>query len=215
MRRILTGLVSTGLLIAAGAAIAGSGDGSTQYYRWVDENGTVHFGDSVPAEHADRRREVINQQGVTVETLAAEPTEEERLRQQQARSEELAREQSAKDQERRDQVLLKSYTSANEIEALRDRRVDMMNAQIRVTEIYLDNLREKLKRLEKEASRFSPYSDDPKAEPLDEKLALEISTILESIMAYEDNLQEAMTEQGQLMARFNEDISRYRELVNQ
>lgn len=215
MRQTLTGLISAGLLLSAGAAIAGSKDSTTQYYRWVDENGTVHFGDSVPAEYADRQRQVLNEQGVTIGTMAGQPSEQERLQQEAARADELAREQATKDQARRDQVLLKSYTSADEIVALRDRRVDMMNAQIRVTEIYLGNLREKLSRLEEEASKFSPYNDNPNAKPLDEKLALEISTILESIMAYEDNLQEATVEQGQLMARFDEEISRYRELMDE
>ena len=212
MRRTLTGLLIAGLLGSAAAVAADSKGGSSQFYRWIDEDGNVHYGDRVPAEYSGRQREIINDHGVTMDTLEAEPSEEERQRWETIKAEEAAQQRAEEEAEYRDQVLLRSYTSVNEIEALRDRRVDMMDAQIKVTEIYLDSLREKLTRLEKEASRYSPYSDDPKAEPLDEELALEISSILESIMAYEDNLAEATLEQGQLMARFNADIDRYKEL---
>ena len=139
-------------------------------------------------------------------------TDQELLDAKARQAEEAEQKAAEASAEHRDKVLLRSYTSADEIEAVRDRRVDMMSAQIRVTEIYLDNLKEKLGRLEKEASRFSPYSDDPNAPPLDKKLAKEISTTLDSIMAYEDSLQETQLEQGELMARFDADIDRYKEL---
>ena len=78
--------------------------------------------------------------------------------------------------------------------------------------IYLDNLRNKLLKLEKEAQRFSPYSTDPNARPIDEKLARELSDTLDSIMLYEQNLARSRREQQQLMAKFESDINRFKEL---
>ena len=92
----------------------------------------------------------------------------------------------------RDKVLLSTYLSVEEIEALRDRRIELVAGQIRVTQIYLDNLRNKLLKLEKEAQRFSPYSSDPDARPIDEKLARELSDTLDSIMLYEQNLSRSI-----------------------
>ena len=70
---------------------------------------------------------------------------------------------------------------------------------------------EKIK-LEKEAQRFSPYSKDPNARPIDEKLARELSDTLDSIMLYEQNLARSKREQNQLKAKISADINRFKEL---
>ena len=49
---------------------------------------------------------------------------------------------------RRDQVLLDTYLSVDEIEALRDRRLELIDTQIKVTENYLQGLREILQKLQ-------------------------------------------------------------------
>ena len=32
-------------------------------YRWVDENGVVHFGDAIPPEYSKERHEVLDSRG--------------------------------------------------------------------------------------------------------------------------------------------------------
>ena len=54
------------LALLAGAARRSSSDKQKKLYRWVDKNGQVHYGDSVPAEYAEQDREVLNRQGVPV-----------------------------------------------------------------------------------------------------------------------------------------------------
>ena len=112
----------------------------------------------------------------------------------------------------RDRVLLSTYLSVEEIEALRDRRMELVDGQMRVIQIYLDNLREKLIKLEKESQRFSPYSSDPNARPIDEKLARELSDTLDSIMLYDKNLAKTRAEQDMLVSKFAADITRFEDL---
>jgi hypothetical protein len=119
---------------------------------------------------------------------------------------------ATEDAMRRDKMLISTYLSVEEIEALRDRRAELLLAQIRITELYVDNLRTKLIKLEKEAQRFSPYNTAKDARPIDEKLARELGDTLDSIMLYEDNLYKSKSEQNQLMARFNNDIERFKVL---
>jgi hypothetical protein len=54
------------LALLAGAADAQQSSKEKKLYRWVDKNGQVHYGDSVPAEYAEQDREVLNRQGVSV-----------------------------------------------------------------------------------------------------------------------------------------------------
>jgi hypothetical protein len=181
-------------------------------YRWVDNEGIVHFGDRVPPEYASKDLSLLNDQGVVVARVAGQKTPEElaeEARLKAAREEEnRLREESLM----RDRVLLSTYLSVEEIEQLRDRRLELVIGQMRITQVYLDNLREKLLKLERESQRFSPYSKDPDAKPIDEKLARELSDTLDSIALYERNLEKSQTEQAQLAAKFDADITRFREL---
>ena len=188
-------------------------DDSSRFYRWVDENGTVHYGDHVPPEYSKTERHVVNNQGVPVETLSREISDDEREAKRQADALVENEKRLAREANQRDAVLLSTYLSVEEIEALRNRRMELIDGQIRVTEIYLTNLREKLAKLQKEAERFRPYSPNPDAPPIHDNLARELSDTLDSIILYEKNLDEARTQQNQLMAKFDADIDRFKMLT--
>jgi hypothetical protein len=207
-------LVFVSLLLLGGITeAAGKGKAAgDRVYQWTDEDGVRHYGDRVPPEYATHERIVLNQHGVEVGRLAGQKTEEEKATEIR-RAELLAEQRKVRDAAvLRDKVLLSTYLSIEEIEALRDRRIALVAGQIRVTQIYLDNLRNKLMKLEKEAKRYAPYSKTPNAKPIDGKLSRELSDTLDSIMLYEQNLARYHGEQNQLMAKFTADINRFRKL---
>jgi hypothetical protein len=181
-------------------------------YRWVDDAGVTHYGDRVPPEHAGTELSVLNEQGVKINTVEGTKTPEQLAkegRDREVRAKQIEKRDAAL---LRDRVLLSTYLSVDEIEALRDRRMELVDGQIRVIQIYLDNLREKLLKLDKESQRFSPYSSDPNARPIDEKLARELSDTLDSIMLYEKNLSKTRAEQDMLVSKFAADITRFQDL---
>jgi hypothetical protein len=197
--------------LAVATSLAAQADGR-KVYKWVDDEGVVHFGDSVPPEYAQRDRDVLNDQGISVDRQQGALTPEERARQENARqaAEEL---QKRQDEARvRDETLLDTYLTVEEIESLRDRRAEMLDGQIHYTSLYLDALREKLVRLQADAARFRPYSSDPDAPPIHENLAKELSDTLDSIIRYEKTLADARERKTELVAKFDDDIDRFREL---
>lgn len=206
--------VKIALAAAALAACmqATAADEKIRTFQWTDQNGVLHYGDHVPPEAAGTELRILNDQGIEVARIggqktAAELAEEARLK--DLRDEQIRKRDAAI---LRDRVLLSTYLSVEEIEDLRDRRVELVDGQIRVIQIYLDNLRAKILKLEKEAQRFSPYSSNPNAKPIDEKLAREISDTLDSIMLYEQNMAKSRNEKDELLAKFDADIGRFKEL---
>ncbi|MDH5254496.1 MAG: DUF4124 domain-containing protein [Gammaproteobacteria bacterium] len=185
------------------------GESSGQVYRWVDDQGVVHFGDAVPAEYAPIDRQVLNQYGITVRTEQGALTEEEIEAERKAAAEKKAALAAA----RRDEVLLSTYLSVEEIEALRNRRMELIAGQISVTNNYLQSLRERLKQLQAEASAYKPYSKDPDAEPIDRRLADELADTADSIALYEKTLEDTRTRQGRVVMAFDADIARFKELT--
>lgn len=184
------------------------GDNSGIVYRWVDDKGVVHFGDQVPPEYAPMDRDILNQQGVPLRKEQGLLTPEELAAQEKAKAEQVA----AKAAARRDDVLLNTYLSVEEIEGLRDRRIELIDGQISVVTIYLQSLKDNLKVLQAEAGRYKPYSQDPEAAPIDEKLAKEIADTVDSITLYEKTLTDTRTRKGRVVTAFDADITRFKEL---
>jgi hypothetical protein len=184
----------------------------TRLYRWVDDKGVVHYGDSVPPEYANRDRNILNNQGVAVGFQEGEITAEERAA--IARREAAAETARAEKEEvaRRDRMLLQTYLTVADIEDLRDRRLELLESQIKVTELYLNNLRKRLVGLQAEAGAFKPYTTDPNAPQIPENLAVDISRTAASINLYEQTLARTRNDQTALRLSFNNDIARFREL---
>jgi hypothetical protein len=194
--------------IASGA----SGASKQKTYRWVDKDGVVHFGDSVPPEYSSTSRQVLNEYGVPVGTQDGAKTPEQIAAEKAAAKKQDEERRKAILAARRDQVLLDTYLSVEEIEALRNRRLELIDTQIQVTEIYLQGLRDILRKLQEEAGSYKPYSTDPNAAPLDEKLAKELATTMDSIMLYEKNLADTRQRRSDVTQQFANDISRFKEL---
>lgn len=172
----------------------------------------MHYGDHVPPQYATTDRDLLNDQGVKVGYQEGVVTAEERAELDRLQAIRDAEQQARLESTRRDQVLLDTYLSVNEIESLRDRRLDLLEAQIKVTEQYLNNLRKRLLTLQQEASDYKPYSDSADAPEIPENLALDISRTMASISLYEQTLTGTRGEQDALRAAFAKDIQRFNEL---
>lgn len=184
-----------------------------ELYRWVDEDGLVHYGDHVPPAYADQDREVLNANGVTVRHLDGAASDEELAERARLAALAEAEENAAREQARHDKMLVDTYLSVDDIVRLRDQRLDLIEAQINVTEQYLSNLNRTLLQFEESARRFSPRNPDPDARPMPENLTLSLAQTTDSIALYEDNLRRSRARQENLSATFAEDIERYRQLT--
>jgi len=199
-------LASTAVLLSL--SVCAAAESSQKTYRWVDEDGIVHFGDSIPAKYAELEKQVLNDHGVTVDVLRGKKTDEEIA--EEKRQAEIRK--TLELQRRADQALLATYLSVGEIEMHRDRRIELFQAQSRVTELYLRNQRRRLQSLRDEASGFRPYSDDPDAPMIDRDLADEIAETKGLIERHELNLERFQDGEREIVARFDGDIDRFKVL---
>jgi hypothetical protein len=181
-------------------------------YRWTDDKGVVHYGDSIPPEYAKQDRNVLNSQGVNVGFEQGEVTPEQRAEKErqaaEAKQAQLQREETA----RRDKMLLETYISVSDIEDLRNRRLELLESQIKVTELYLANLRKRLVTLQEEASNYKPYATRENAPQIPENLATDISRTAGSINLYEETLSRTRSNQETVRNAFDSDIRRFKEL---
>ena len=199
--------VTTVFLVAAMSVSAFAAE-HDRVYRWVDEDGQVHYGDSIPPEYSDLPKQVLNEHAVTVEHLEGRKTEEQLVAEEKARQLEMQKEL----QLRADKALLATYLSVEEIVMHRDRRIKLFQAQARVTELYLRNLERRLAKLKREAARYRPYSEDPDAPLINEDLVADINETQSTIARHQKNLLKFQEDEQQIVARFEGDINRFKAL---
>lgn len=177
-------------------------------YSWLDDDGITHYGDTIPPEFADKPKNVLNEHGVTVRHLRGKKTQEEKDAEIVAAKLRMQQEL----QLRADRALLSTYVNVSEIIMHRDRRVELFQAQARVTELYLRNSRRKLGSLERIIKFYKPYSSDPNAASVPRDLVEDTSLTKETIARLEINLTAYRTEERQIITRFDGDIERFKTL---
>ena len=182
--------------------------GAQKLYKWVDENGQVHYGDKVPPEYANQDREILNKQGLAVgHEEGQETAEEARIREER---EKQAR--AAEDRAQRDRMLIATYQNVGEIEELRARRLDQIDAQLVIQEQSLAGLKARHAEQVRRASRYAPANTDPKAPPMPEGMADDIKRAETDIRTQQVNLDKRRNERAALNKQFDADVARFKEL---
>jgi hypothetical protein len=205
---LITLLTSMALGAAAYAApnphAAGSQKGGIAY-RWVDEQGVVHYGDNIPPQYASQDRTILNSQGVEVGHLDAAKTPEEEAVAARAR-------EAVMKQKQHDAFLVSTYTSVKDIEALRDARLDQLKGQRAAAEQYVESLRVRLASLQSRALSYRPYTDRKDSWRMPDDLAENLVRTVNELRVQSSALATKGAEETALRAQFQTDIERYREL---
>ena len=174
-------------------------------YKWVDDQGVVHYGDSIPPQYAQKESTLLNKQGVPIGHNEATKTPAELALTADA-------EQRMARQKQHDGFLLATYTSVKDIEQLRDERLLQIKGQRVAAEQYVASLGERLTALQTRAQNFKPYSTRPDAHRMPDDLAEQMVHTLNDIRAQKAALNTSQQEEAKTQAQFQTDIDRYKEL---
>jgi len=208
---IVAALALPALLLASPADAAARKGQSTApksdeaAYRCRDANGRAIISQSIPAECMEADIEVLDSTGRVVRIIPGRESLAEIEAQKAAHAEMLAA-------ENRDKTLLKTYLAVEDIERLRDQRLELLVQQGRVTDQYVVNLKEREARLAQDAQRYRPYSERPNAPPLPDHIAEDIVNTVNGLQVYQQELAKNLQEQQELRDSFDADISRFKEL---
>ncbi|MAT65082.1 MAG: hypothetical protein CMN57_05520 [Gammaproteobacteria bacterium] len=199
--------ISGWLLLALMLALLPLQSESARLYKWVDEQGNVHYGDKVPPEYSRQERKVLNDQGVQVDTLEAAKTPEQIA--EERRLEEIRREEERKAARQRahDRMLLSTFTTEDDMIMTRDGKIAAIDSVIRITRGRIDKLEQEI---EQDTRRAANLERAGRAVPkdLDERIAGN----RERIQRYENFIESKQAEQEAIRRQFEADIRRFREL---
>jgi hypothetical protein len=173
-------------------------------YRWVDDNGNVHYSDQVPPEQAQHRRAKLNERGMVVEETeaarSAEQLEQERqLKRLRAEQDRLLAEQAD-----RDRSLLRTFRSVEEIKVALQGKLNTIDAQIKITQANLQRLDEARRAQEQRAAAL-----EKGAQAIPKNLLDSISGSRKQTTIDQEKIKQLEFEKQNLRVKFEKDMDRF------
>jgi len=200
-------LLAATLLLAFGAAHADTS--KAKLYKWVDKDGVIHYGSSIPPEYASQQSEQLNAQGEVVKTQEAQKTPEQLAA--DAKAQQLVQQQAQAQaaSQARDRVLLDTYTSVADIERDRDSKLSAIDAQINVLNGSINGVENTLAEFQSRAAELTS-----KSKPVPPDLQKHIDNSKQQLILNQQQLQQQQQYKQQMSDKFKTDIERYKELTN-
>jgi hypothetical protein len=179
-------------------------------YKWTDEKGEVHYGDSIPSQYLNKKHDELNQQGQTVKQISAEETPEQRAEKRRLAKIEKEKAKLEAEKQRRDRVLLDTYTTERDLVAARDARFEAVDSQIQLSESIISDSKKKLASSQKLADSLKKQG-----KPIPETLTAKIEREQGQIATQEDVKQSRVKQRKEIADQFNGYIERFRVLKQQ
>jgi len=123
-------------------------------YKWVDENGQIHFGDRIPTKYMVKEHDELNEHGVKTRHREAAKTPEQRAEERRLQREQEKIALAEKKKKQRDRVLLDTYTTERDLIVARDSRMDAVNSQIRLAETIISDSNKKIESMEQQVTQI-------------------------------------------------------------
>jgi hypothetical protein len=179
----------------------------TRLFRWVDQEGRVHYTDTIPPSAVDQGRAVLNSEGVRVQTVA--PAKSAEAVAQEAELARLRKEQQALIEKQRaaDQVLLQSFRSEDDIVMARDGKIAAIKVMIQVTRNNVGRQQRALAKLRSTAADL-----ERTGKPLPPQLTQDIAGIERSVRDAYAGILDRQAQEKAIYDTFDKYLTRFREL---
>ncbi len=176
-------------------------------YKWVDDEGQVHFGDKIPTEYLQKEHDELNEHGVTTRHREAAKTHEQRIEEKRLERQKKKAELIEKKKKQRDRVLLDTYTTEADLVAARDSRLDAVDTQIRLAKSIIAESNTKIESLEKNVAAIKASN-----RKVPDDIYKRISSQKQQIETHSMVMQKHIKRRDEIKTQFDEYIVRFRVL---
>lgn len=179
-------------------------------YRWVDDNGNVHYGDKVPERYLNKEHNELNEQGALVKKHDRAMSADEKAVKKKQEAEIKRQENERRAQALRDRVLTDTYTTERDLVAARDARLEAIDSQLQLSKDIIESSKVKVKKTEqliqnlKTSGRQAPDATYAKLEREKQQLATQMGVqqghkikrdeVIEQFEGYIERFRELMAE---------------------
>jgi chromosome segregation ATPase len=202
MRRTIgspLGWLLLAILAIPALAQAQSGSGKTTY-RWVDAEGHVHFGDSVPIEASKEERQIIDEHGSVRQVLPRQKTDAELVEEQRHQREV----QQKRDY---DNSLLKTYSTIEDLKKAGNDRLDTIDNHIEQAQKQVNDTQDKFAGLQSKVASAKAGGKE-----VDPELQRQIDQVDSDLQTNKATLSQLRQDRQKAEDQYLRDVQRYKEL---
>ncbi len=200
MRAVLVFMLSLLVVMSASAG---------KLYRWVDDDGKVHYSDKIPPSQAKHERKALSKEGVVIEKVGAAKTKEEIAREEELAKRRAEQKRLAEEQKKADQVLLRTFRSEDDIIMARNGKLSSIDAKI---SIIRGNIRRQKYRLAEMQSNAADM--ERSGRKVSKNLLKQIDTARQQIRGDYQGIINQEQQKQQIREKYAADLARFRELKN-
>lgn len=174
-------------------------------YRYRDDAGNIHIGYSVPPEFVANGYEVLNDHGMVVDVVLPKSVLDERASKllQEAEARHQRELQTAKDE-----ALLRYYSSPEDVERVRKRKLDEFKTFIEIQKANIDTTRKRVAELQSQAAEI-----ELNGQQVPEKILKTLDTLEHKIGDGKQAIKLKEEEKERVWLAFELDIERLNELL--
>jgi len=175
-------------------------------FKWIDDNGTTHYGETIPPKYANRNVSELSSKGRVKRRIVVLTAEQQRVKDAEIAKKKVEK-KAAIHAKRRDRALLSTFSNENEIDLARDRGLQQVSARINSIGTMLSSAKASLAGLQSEQSGLSKQG-----KTIPKSLLVDIAGNQSRIARLQKDLQQNERESASVKARFDTDKLRFREL---
>lgn len=199
MQRILPPVLFTSLLACALSSASVYANSKT-LFRYTNAQGSQVITDAIPPQYASQGYDIINSSGQVISVVPPEPSAEEKAKSQ--------REQAEKQRMAKwDKELLSRYSSTEDIEATKQRRVKDIENSIFSLRLTLKNISETITFYQAEAA-----TNERQGEAVSTDTLNAINRLQKDRTFIEDEIDKKEDKKKQVADNYNKDIARFNEI---
>ena len=176
-------------------------------FRYRDDNGAIHIGYSVPPEFVANGYDVLNDRGRVVDTILPKEVLD-------AKSAKLLEEAETRHQyelqRSKDEVLLRFYSSPEDVERVRERRLQEFDNFIAIQQANIKSYRARIVKLQSQAANL-----ERSGRKVPKDIMATLSTLEENIIEANETIEIRREEIKKIELAFAQDIKRLKFLLGQ
>lgn len=197
------------VLVTLTSSLLWAAPAAAKLFKWVDEHGTTHYGETIPPEYANRSSQTLDKGKVKDRSEEFDPNKSKALKEadDKKKADAAAAEIAAAEQKRRDNALLNTYSNEKEIDLALNRSLQLLDARVSSFTTMVKSAQETVDAHRKEVDDRQKAGKKPPQSLLDDVASSEAR--LERL---KKDLAQSEREVVNVKARFEADKSRFREL---
>lgn len=188
--------------------VLASGVCAQSVYKWVDENGDVHYSQTLPPEQANKAHDLLTEDGLLAERIDRVMTAEERAELEAATEREQEAATRLRLQQQQDRLFLAAFPTEEDLRASFESRRDNVMAERRSVESLIDQARSRFSERVEQAAAL-----ERQGEPVPEHLVERISESRAALGELNQRLDAIDERLDELDAELADEVARHQALT--